>query len=99
MTEKTGSPDPTAHARIRAAALAIYRGQAPRWDVIGSLIKVEQENPALRLLEGLHETSPWYSAARAASAALKVEAEVALPGLALLVAKHEELRARTSSRS
>ena len=80
-----------AHARIRAAVSAI----TDRWDVVLSLLEVERKHIALRLLDTVPD-GPWSPCSRAAKAALAVERDVGLPGLAELVVRHEWLKTRAT---
>lgn len=77
------------HAQIRAAVLPL----TGRWDVVLSILEVDRRHQALHLLDGV-PPGPWSPCARAARAALDVERQVGLPGLAELVARHEALRVR-----
>ena len=79
----------TPHAQIRAAVMLL----TDRWDVVLSLLECDRRHHALRLLDGV-PPGPWSPCGDAARAALQVERDVGMPGLAELVARHEALRVR-----
>ena len=79
----------TPHAQIRAAVLSF----TDRWDVVLSILEVDRRHHDLHLLDGV-PPGPWSPCGNAARAALQVERQVGMPGLAELVARHEALRVR-----
>lgn len=81
------------HEQIRAAVLSL----TDRWDVVLSILEVDRQHAALRLLDGV-PPGPWSPCSSAAKAALEVERQVGMPGLAELVARHEALRMRGCQR-
>lgn len=82
----------TSHDQVRAAVLA----RTSRWDVVLSLLEQDRIHPHLHLLDGIASSSCWRPCADAAKAALHVERDVGLPGLAELVVRHEWLKTRAT---
>ncbi len=73
---------------VRAAVLAL--DPTPDWGAILTLLEVDRRHRALHLLDGV--VPQWLPAAKAARAALEVERQIGMDGLAELVVRHEALR-------